>query len=117
MKKKKTIILWGHDDLLSSAVEHILKTHKDWEVVNISQEEDIEQLIQSLDTVYPDILIINKELGNDYAHFLVHALQEHPEIRIVTINFENNSMELFSKTKGWISEKSDFLMFLEQECT
>ena len=116
MGNAKTILLWGQNDLLSSAVEYLLKTTKGWEVVCVSHENNLEELIEQVKFIHPDLIIINHTESVADAQKLVHSLQALPEIKIVTINFENNSMEVFSKQTEKITDTSDFLSFLEHDC-
>jgi len=85
-------------------------------VVKIPQEEDVNELIQQMDMVNPDLVIINQDESVDYGLHPRPFAQRAPCDKIFTINFENNSMEMFSRQKEWITETSDFLTFLEAEC-
>ena len=43
----------------------------------------------------------------------MQLLQDHPGIKVITINLENNSMEVYSKRKVWVKETADLISVMD----
>ena len=107
------IVLWGQEDLLSSFVELYLTAQKGWNVVNISIEQNLEILIQAIDKLNPDVVIIQQ--GDRTCHSTVPAvvLQNHPWLKVITLNLNNNLMEVYSKQNILVKSASDLIAVVE----
>lgn len=110
----RMIILWGHEDLLGSAVESILKASKDWQVIKILDNHDPEHLAREVEKVNPEILMVLQGSYQDLFSPPLSLIKDFPNLKIITINPENNFMEIFSKQKVWVRQASDFLTVIEQ---
>lgn len=109
----KTIVLWGQEDLLSSTVELFLTAQKGWNVVNIPFEQNADALMQAVNTVHPDVVIIQK---GDYAinfNFPASLFKDHPRLKVITLNPNNNLMEVYSKQNILIHSLSDLVSVVE----
>jgi len=114
--RTKTVVLWGRGDLLSSSVELSLAAQKGWKVVNVYYDENNpETLIKTVDTINPDIVIMQKgdlAINMNLPTLLLH---DHPELKVVTINHNNNMMEVFSKQNILITSVSDLTSIVETD--
>jgi len=113
MTKSKTVVIWGREDILSSSVELFLTTIKGWNVVSISNEEGFDALILAVETIDPEVVILHQGEHTIPTHLPMQLLQDHPGIKVITINLENNSMEVYSKRKVWVKETADLISVMD----
>ena len=113
MKKSKTIVLWGREDLLSSSVELFLTAQKGWRVVSISNEEKFEALILAVDKVHPDVVIIQQGDSSSNSYPLMKLIQGHPGLRVITVSLKDNLMEVYSKQDILVRSASDLISVVE----
>ena len=113
--KSKSIVLWGREDLLSSSVELFLTNEKCWNVVSISNQESLDELIRTVDKLTPDVVIIQQ--GDLYSNLNLPAklLQDHPGLRVIVINPHDNLMEVYSKQNFMATSASDLLSVVEAD--
>ncbi len=113
MNRTNTVILWGREDLLGRGVEFFLSTRSEWEVIRISDKRGIDFLTEEVERAKPDVVIIYQ--GNCIGDMPVpmQLLQGRPQLRVITVSLENNSVEVYSKHKVWLKEVSDLLSVVE----
>jgi hypothetical protein len=105
----KTVVLWGSEDILIASVESILASKKEWEVVSLSNKEDIDTLVQAVETTHANIVIMQRGEHSDPTILPMQLIKDLPSLRVITISLENNSMEVFSKQKIWVKDVSDLI--------
>ena len=115
MAKSKMIVIWGRGDILSSSIELFLAAKADWKVVSVSNKEDLDALILAVETTQPDIVIIHRGCLDDRTNLSLQFLQDHPAIKVITINLENNAMDVYSKQKIMVKQASDLIAVIESE--
>lgn len=115
MTNAKMILIWGGEDILSSSIEFILSAKDDWKVVSISNQEGCGTLSMALETTQPDIVIIHQGFHHDPTQLALQLLQDHPAIKVIMINLENNVIEVYSKQKILAKEASDLITVIENE--
>ena len=115
MTKPKKIVIWGGEDILSSAIELFLAAKGDWKVISISNTENLDALTLAVETKQPDIVIIYQECQNVPTNLLLQLLQEHPAIKVIQISLENNVMEIYSKQNLLLKQASDLITAIENE--
>ena len=115
MKKTKTILLWGKDDLLSSSVEHFLTIEKTWKVINIPIEEDHQILLQALEKINPDVVIIQMGDSERNSNLPAILMQDHPGLKVMTLSLNNNLMEVYSKQDILVRTGADLISIIEDE--
>ena len=113
MTKPKKIVVWGSEDILSSSIEFFLAAKEDWNVVSISNHEDLDALISAVETTQPDIVIINQACNADLTNLPLQLLQDHPAIKVITIGLENNVMDVYSKQKVLVKQAADLITVIE----
>lgn len=113
VKKTKTILLWGKDDLLSSSVEFFLTTEKTWKVIYIPIEEDLQILLQALEKINPNVVII--QLGDSLGNSNLPAilLQNHPGLKVISLSLNNNLLEVYSKQNILVRSGADLISVIE----
>ena len=113
MTKTKSLVLWSYEDLLGSSVESLLKNLTNWNPISISKEEGFEALSKAVETTHAELVILRQGEPNDSTILLMHLLQAHPGLRVITINFENNVMEIYNKQEILIKEAADLNSVIE----
>lgn len=113
--KSKMIVIWGSEDVLSSSIKHFLTAKADWKVVSISNIEDLDAMILSVDTTQPEIVIIYQGCHNDSVDLLLQLLQSHPTIKVIMISLEDNLMDVYSKQKKLVRQASDLISVIEND--
>jgi hypothetical protein len=111
----KTVVLWGSEDILISSVESILSSNKEWEVISLSNKVDIDALIQVVETTHANIIIMQQTGKSDPIFIPMQLLKDIPSLRVITVNLENNSMEVFSKQKILVKDVTDLMSIFEIE--
>jgi hypothetical protein len=109
----KTIVMWGMQDLLDSSIQSILTSLQGWNVVYVSNEENVEALHTAIKKFSPAILIIRYEKFETNLLLPMQMIQKYPSLKIITIGFENNSMEVHSKQTIDIKHVSDLISVLD----
>ena len=115
MTKSKMIVVWGDEDILSSAIEFFLASKADWKVVNISKKDNVNALIRAVKTSQPDIVILHGGKDDCVANLPLRLLQDHSAIKVITISLENNSMEVYTRQNIWVKQPSDLISVIENE--
>lgn len=108
----KVIILWGDDSLLLKAVETLLNTGKGLMVIRFSDRLSDDDLIQNVKEARPDVFIIHEELFIGKSHLVTKFLQDFPRLKIVTLNLDNNQVEIYSGQTLIIQKSSDLLSII-----
>ena len=106
---KKTIVLWGRGDLLSSSVELFLTTQKGWHVFNLQNDENLETLIKTVDELNPEVVIIHQWDRAGALNLPTNLLQGRPGLKVITVNPENNVLEVYSKQDIMVKSASDLI--------
>ena len=113
--KTRTIVLWGREDILSSSVELVLTGQKGWNVVSISDEENFEALIVAVEKVHPDVVIIQQGDHSSNSYPLMKLIQDHPGLRVITVNLNDNRMEVYSKQDILVKSASDLIAVIKTD--
>ena len=111
--KLMKIILWGCDDLMSKAIELFLATRSEWEVFRFSENDDVDFQLREIAILNPHVFIVSQEDNKNQTRLLLQIMQCHPDLKIIMVNPENNSIEVFNKHKVWVKEVSDLLSVIE----
>ena len=111
--KSKTIVLWGREDLLSSSVELFLATQKGWNVISISNEENFDTLLLALEKVHPSVVIIQQGDCTGNSNLPMKLIQDHSGLMVITVNPNDNLMEVYSKQNILVKSASDLISVVE----
>ncbi|MBI5962787.1 MAG: hypothetical protein HY863_04880 [Chloroflexi bacterium] len=112
---KSKIIIWGRPDVLSWAVEFFLTTRKDWDVISLSSKCGVDSLIHVVEKTQPDAVIIYQRESARSAYLPAQLLVNYPNMAVITINPDNNSMEIYNKKHVCIHAVSDLISVVEGE--
>lgn len=95
------------------AVEHLLVQKHEWRAIRISSEWDEETMALKLKGIFPDVLVVSESVLTDDGYRLIQIVEEYPKLKIITINLENNLIEIYHKQTLGINEASDLLEIIE----
>lgn len=109
-----TAVLWGREDLLGGAVEALLAGLDNWKTIRIFDERGIDSLIREAGRLHPDLLIVKQENIIRDIRSLLRVIQGFPDLRIITINPENNLIEVYDKRLRQIRDKADLLSVIDE---
>ena len=112
-KKQKTIVLWDRGDILSSSVELFLTTQKGWHVFNLPNDENLETLKQTVDELNPDVVILHRWDRSNNVNLPTILLYDHPGLKVITVNPENNMLEVYSKQNIMVKSASDLISVVD----
>jgi hypothetical protein len=115
LMKSKKVIIWGRDDLLNWIIKYFLTNGKDWEVVGLSNELGIDFLIQEVENINPDVVFVFQNKCVNSTRLLMQLLYARPTLTMITINLENNAMEVYTKKQISVTQVSDLISIVESE--
>lgn len=113
MEKPKTVLLWGREDLLSQSMAFFLTNEKEWEVIQISDNQNMHVLINEVEKVKPDVVILYQGDCASFTHLPGLLLHGRPKLKVITVSLENNSMEVYNKKKVWLKSATDLLSVVD----
>lgn len=113
--KSRSVILWGHNDLLGMAVESLLNAAHGWQVIKILGNPDLRVLAREVEKVHPKIVFITRSDGMDATPVPLDLVQDFPGLKIVVVNPENNRVEVYNRREFWIKETSDLLSIIDDD--
>jgi hypothetical protein len=113
MAKSRTVILWGREDPLGRGVEFFLASRKEWEVIRITDNFDANYLYQEVERVKPDVVIIYQGDCADDTDVPAQLMKDRPNLKVITVSLENNSVEVYSKQQVMVTEVSDLFSIVE----
>jgi len=108
-------ILWGSEDLLGEAIESILTAAKHWQVIKILGNHDAGALTREVEKIHPEIVIINQGDCADDFPAPIQLIESFPELKIITINSENNLIEVYDRQVIRINRTSDLLSIIGEQ--
>ena len=108
----RTAILWGPKDLLGEAIESLLTTADNWLVIRMYDSQDVHLLPQEVERVKPEIVIIHQGHCTEKFPPPAKLIESFPELKIITINPENNLMEVYNKQIVCIKGVVDLLSII-----
>ncbi len=113
MMKSRKVIVWGQDDLLSWAVNFFLTARKDWEVLSFSCDLGIDFLIRQVEDLRPDVVVVYQTKCVNSARMLMQLFYTRPELTMITVDPQDNTMEVYNKKQILVERVSDLISVVE----
>lgn len=107
--KSKTVIVWGQNNLLGWSVDFFLSSQKDWRVINLSDKRGTDVLILEVENEHPDAVIVYQQACAKNMYLPVQLLQNYPGLTVISVNPDDNLMEVYNKRDIHIEEIGDFI--------
>lgn len=112
--REKTAVLWGGENLLGSVVESLLDSQNMWRIVRISDDHDKSVIIKNIKDLKPGVLIVYKKEELVEVQLLIQLLDECPDLKIITVSPQSNSVQIYNKQRVWIKSSEDFLSMMDE---
>jgi hypothetical protein len=123
MKKLKTVILYGQAGLHVIGVEAYLNNQVGWEVVRITKQADgatcsdglssDRYLLHIVQKKKPAAVILYKVDGENYRDLPGQLLRVQPNLRIITLNLDNNIAEVYGGQEVDLRQAMDLLLLID----
>lgn len=110
---KKTVLLWGHENLLGYSVETLLNTRNCLDLVMISKDLGVEALFEQAQALHPDVVIIYQSNCSNIMDLPMRLMQNQARLKVILVTLENNSVQVFNKQQVLINESSDLFSIVE----
>jgi hypothetical protein len=110
---RKTVLLWGHENLLGYSVELLLNAANDLDLVKVSADQGVDGLVAQVESIHPDVVIIYQLNSAFDPHLMTRLMQNQLWLKVVLVHLESNSVEIFNKQKVWINESPDLLSIVK----
>lgn len=112
--QEKIAVLWGGENLLGSVVESLLDSQNMWRIVRISDGLDKGAVIKDIKNLKPGVLIVYTKQELVEVQALIQLLDECPDLKIITVSPESNSVQIYNKQRAWIKSSEDFLTMMNE---
>ena len=106
-------LIWGQDDLFTRAIHLLLGARTEWEVVDISNDSTVENLIRKTKRITPEVVILCREEINNDPALPLRLLREHQCLRVISMNLESNLVQVYGRDSAVLHSASDFLSVVD----
>jgi len=111
LTRSRLAILWGRDDLLVQAVGSFLEKVA-WDVIRISNDENVESFIRKIKQLRPEVIILCQERADDAA-LPWRLIEENLCLKVLTVGMDSNLMHVYSKQDVLLQGASDLLSIID----
>lgn len=115
MRAQTRVILWGREDVISRGVEILLSAQNNLTISRITGEDNYAALIREIENVEADVIIINPGACLQDPHLPLQLMKDYPGIKVITLNLESSSFEVYNKKRVWMNEISDLFDFVRSK--
>jgi hypothetical protein len=113
--RKKIVVLWGHEDVMSIYLSNFL-THKEkWEVITVSCKTELEKILREESQKNFEITLILPGCQDQQLDASLDLLQNYPVFKMILVSLQNNSVEIFRKEEKAIDRTVDLVSAIENE--
>ena len=109
----RKVVLWGRDDVLTQAVHSFLEAGANWKVARVLSSDDVRNLFKKVIEEKPDVVILCQDKVNGDSTLPLRLINEQFCPKVVTVNLENNQLQVYSKQDIVIEGVSDLLCVIE----
>jgi len=106
-------IIWNQNDLLTRAVNSLLDASKAWDVVEVSSDGSVKNLIRETQKIEPDVVILCQEKSDNDPAIPLKLIREHLNLRVISIGVANGPLQVISRYNVALRNASDFLSVVE----
>ena len=113
MKKSKTVILWGCNELLAQSMEFFIQAEEEWEVLRMSTDTGVGDLLEQAEKINPNVIILFAANCASDPNLVMQLIAKQPNLRVVTVSLEDNQMQVYCKQSITVRKSSDLLSIIE----
>lgn len=107
--KTNSVVLWGQDDLLSAAIEHLISSRPGWRVINVPADQPLTYLKEILEGLTPSILIAQQPDGPDCSEMPTMLLDALPGLKVILLSLNSNVIEVYSRERVLVESSGDLI--------
>ena len=111
--QSRKAMLWGRDDLLTQAIHLFLESRWNWKVIRVLSDAHGPEIIPEMTGSKPDVVILCQDKVNGDSTLPLQLINEQFCSKVVTVNLENNQLQVYSKQDIVIEGVSDLLCVIE----
>jgi len=111
--RSRKVVLWGGDDLLVQAVSFFLQAGKDWDLIRVSNDGGVDQLVEDAKQIDPEVIILCQDRIDEGATLPLLLINEHLCLKVVTVSLESNLMQVYSKQNVILEGGAELLSIIE----
>ena len=112
-RSKKIAIVLGGDDILGTYLQYLLTDKDSWQVISICVIESIDAVVQEIIKLKPDAVIVSQNCCRNNFLTTLRLLIEDTGIKVISINLENNFLNVYYKEKILITKPNDLIAVLD----
>jgi hypothetical protein len=117
-KDPRYIVVLGTVDILNAYLHAFLAKIEGWEILNLQGLAELDDFIRRHDQAPPDtFIVIHDEKQHCLCDLQMRLLQEQSRLKMVVINSEDNTVEIYRKQKILLKKVSDLVSLIEKEET
>ncbi len=109
----RKVVLWGRDDLLAQVIGSFLK-NTEWDVVRVSSDGDVENLIREVKRGKPEAVILCRYKPED-STLALRLIDEQTSLKVITLGPDSNQTQVYSKQNIILRGSADLLSIIEKE--
>lgn len=115
-KTQKSIVVIGTVDILNAYIHTSLSRVQGWEIITLPGLAELDDFIQRKPSALLEtFIIVHNEKEHCLCDLQMHLLQEQPQLKMVVINPEDNTVELYCKQKTLLNDVSDLVSIIRKE--
>ena len=114
MTLSKLIVIWGCENVVNTHIKNSISTRKDWKEVRISELSELDATIQSQAETPEEIVFISEESFHKVSFEDLQVIEGRTDIKLITLSFNNNIMDVFSRQAIFVQQASDLLSIIEK---
>ncbi len=100
--------------LFSQGVETLLRQREGFQIVG--HENDADKAIEVLKQLSPDIVVLDTSAPSpDSCQVILSILNASPEIKIIGMNLENNTISIYSGEQRIVHQVQDLMQAIEND--
>lgn len=104
---RKRILIVTSGDLSSAGLVSVVSSHQEMEVHTVTASEQAE-LLQAIVGFRPEVLILDDAILLETLEVLVDLRKEFPKLRTVTVNWDENEIQVCDRQQILIAGIADF---------
>ncbi len=112
--RKRNVVIWGEDGILSWTVESILRTRTEWCVVRSEEGGGWFGLLGDIRGANAEVVILYHFDTAENARLALDLMAEFPDLKIIAVNPEDNEMHVYSRQLMCVNQAADLLFAIEQ---
>ena len=108
--QQRIVVLAGRETLVRTAIESLLVSDGQWELVSIPDIGNYHSIHQTIELIKPYAVIVFRDDQTESGQWL---MQDCSEIKVIEVSLEDNSVQIYNKQSIWLKEATDLLSVIK----